>query len=594
METEANDLKREAPELESRGCGESIFETLLAHPRRQLGLILLLTVLVTVPSMFTRDLWNPDEPRYMEVAREMVVLDSYVIPHLSGEIYSEKPPVWFWGTAALWRLGLGYNSGRILTMLAVMGVLAMTWRFVRSQAGARAGLLAALVTLTTVFVLDIGKLGVLDPLLTLFTTGAILCGYAAFHAQGRRLRLLWYSAYALAGLATITKGPVGLAVPLLVLLAYGIVDRQRVRAGGWAHLVGFGVCLAVISAWVVPACVMGGEEYTDTILFEQNLGRAVSSDSHRNPIYFYLTVAPWRLFPWILLLVPAVISTWRLWKRERDQLSLFSLLWLVVPVLFFSLMSGKRDRYILPIVPAAGILCGRYLVLKAGEGVRFPRADRWLLSIGLGIVGLTAGFLGAAIFAVRYLPALHDLAVGAGDGEAAQVLNALAPWHVAAAVALGSAALCLFIAAVVHRTRPVSLAFGTVAATMLLSLTIDVSVTPAFNAVKSGKKFGLRVRELSEDGAIPVYLYRSEYSGVYNLYSGIVRMPILRNHGDNGRARDELTDVLSTGDALVIGNEERFRNAFSPAELTEFAVYEERVGHRRMLVLRGNRPATSD
>ena len=64
----------------------------LRRSGRDLALVIALVALAGVPSLFTRDLWNPDEPRYMEVAREMVVLGDYVMPHLNGQVYSEKPP----------------------------------------------------------------------------------------------------------------------------------------------------------------------------------------------------------------------------------------------------------------------------------------------------------------------------------------------------------------------------------------------------------------------------------------------------------------------------------------------------------------------
>jgi len=74
---------------------------------RNVGLIVAAVALVALPSLFTRDLWNPDEPRYMEVAREMAVRGDYLLPHLNGELYSEKPPLFFWLAAGLWRAGFG-------------------------------------------------------------------------------------------------------------------------------------------------------------------------------------------------------------------------------------------------------------------------------------------------------------------------------------------------------------------------------------------------------------------------------------------------------------------------------------------------------
>ena len=84
-----------------------------------------MVLFVTVPSFFTRDLWVPDEPRYMEVAREMAASGDYVLPRLNGKQYAEKPPVFFWLAALLWRAGAGNNAGRVVTITAVVGTLVL-------------------------------------------------------------------------------------------------------------------------------------------------------------------------------------------------------------------------------------------------------------------------------------------------------------------------------------------------------------------------------------------------------------------------------------------------------------------------------------
>ena len=139
---------------------------------RDVAIVLALGATVLVPSLFTRDPWNPDEPRYAEVAREMVVSGDYLVPHLNSEIYPDKPPLFFWLAAVFWHLGAGVNSGRLVAILANVGTVLLAYRIARRWLGERGGLLAAAITTTTVLFLHIGKFGVLDPLLTFFTTAA--------------------------------------------------------------------------------------------------------------------------------------------------------------------------------------------------------------------------------------------------------------------------------------------------------------------------------------------------------------------------------------------------------------------------------------
>lgn len=115
---------------------------------RDVAITVALAVLAFVPSMFTRDPWNPDEPRYTEVAREMVVTGNYAVPRLNGEIYPDKPAPFFWMVALLMRLGFGFASGRVVAAVASTGTLLLVYHLGRRLYGREVGLLAALVTLT--------------------------------------------------------------------------------------------------------------------------------------------------------------------------------------------------------------------------------------------------------------------------------------------------------------------------------------------------------------------------------------------------------------------------------------------------------------
>jgi hypothetical protein len=208
---------------------------------KDVTLITALVALATVPALFARDLWDPDEPRYMEVAREMVVRGEYLIPQLNGEVYSEKPPLFFWLAGLLWRAGLGTNAGRIVTVLAVWGTLLLIYFVCRAALGSRTALLATAMAFTSLLLLKFAEIGVLDPLLTLLVSVAVVLGWNALHRKAGPPALSWAGCYAAMGLGTLTKGPVGFLVPALILLTYGLAKRKAVRAGGWTHLAGFAV-----------------------------------------------------------------------------------------------------------------------------------------------------------------------------------------------------------------------------------------------------------------------------------------------------------------------------------------------------------------
>ena len=543
------------------------------------ALITALVALVTVPALFTRDLWNPDEPRYMEVAREMVVRGEYVIPQLNGEVYSEKPPLFFWLAGLLWRAGLGTNAGRIVTVLAVWGTLLLIYFVCRAALGSRTALLATAMAFTSLLLLKFAEIGVLDPLLTLLVSVAVVLGWNALHRKAGPPALSWAGCYAAMGLGTLTKGPVGFLVPALILVAYGLANRKAVRAGGWTHLAGFALFAAIVGSWLVPAVLKGGPGYARTILVTQNVGRAVQSYSHRNPFHYYLVRWPAYFFPWSPLLPLAV---WAAFCRRRpgQDVVLLGALWLVVPFVFFSLISGKRMNYVVPTTPAAGILLGWYLTGGLERGTKLMRAEQWLWRLSYGLTGLLAAGLMAA---VMLLPAF--VAGGYPEGTLiGRVAAVLTPARQAAAVAVLGVplGLCLWQLGEANADN-VRRAAVLIAAVVALSVAVELLVEPAANTVKSGRDFGRAVVERAGPQS-PVFLYGDELSGVYNLWTGRVHMPVLKSE-------EEMRTALSAPGTFVIGDLKRFRGLLSPDELDRYTAHREQIGHRAMLLLQGRAPA---
>ena len=384
------------------------------------AIILGAALLVLVPSLFTRDPWNPDEPRYAEVAREMLVLPTspaldasgrpfnerpavfyYLVPHLNGEIYPDKPPVFFWLSALLSRLGLGWNSGRVVSLAAVAGTLLLIYALARCLHEPPTGLLAALITLTTLLSFHIFRFGVLDPLLMLCTTTSIYAAVRAFEKPPDGSPRWWLVCYAAAGIGVLTKGPVALVVPALVALGYGILSRRDSRKGGWWHLAGALLFLLIALTWLLMARYHGGADYVNDIAVGQTLRRVAKSDSHAKPFYFYLLTWPALFFPWSLLLVLALVSAIRTARRQGDSLCRLAAVWLVVVIVFFSCFPSKRERYLLPVLPAVGLLCARYLWVVASGALAASQWHRHLWRLTFFLVGLVAIFIAAAALSPR-------------------------------------------------------------------------------------------------------------------------------------------------------------------------------------------------
>ena len=457
--------------------------------RREILLVLVLAAMMIVPGFFTRDPWNPDEPRYTEVARETIVMDDYILPHLNGETYAEKPPVFFWITAVFIKLGAGLFAGRTTAGLAYAGILIMVYFFGRRFLPRHGGIIAALITATTGLLLEHSKAGVIDPLLGFFTTGAILSAYIALRPETPRRPLWWLLFYAASALAVLTKGPVGFIVPALAALSYAFWNRKHVRMGGWIHLAGLLIMLCIIAAWVIPACMRGGPDYTKTILLSQQAGRIVNSYSHRRGPFYYIFALPHLLLPWTLFIVLGGVQAVRARKEQHRSAASFFVLWLVSTLVFFSLISGKRAGYLVPLIPAAGLLCAWYFCNAVQSGPLWPKWHKRASTI-------TFAFFGAmgVVLAVGFLFSPHIAGVFKPDDAnmKAVLLRSVTP--VSGAVVMAFGLLLLGVAIAGMKLRPTAHSAPKevgllVASVLVISLCVHFVLCPITNHFKSGRYF---------------------------------------------------------------------------------------------------------
>jgi 4-amino-4-deoxy-L-arabinose transferase-like glycosyltransferase len=370
--------------------------------RRDLLILALLGGLLYLPALGLRDVWNPDEARYAEVAREMRQLGHWAVPYLNGQIYSQKPPLFFWSIAAAGELtrGVDETSARLPSALSAIGAILLVYLIGERFFGRRAAWLAAAAFGTCFKVIWQGRFGQIDMMLTaLVTLGVWL--WARGYTE-RRPGFYW-GFFLAAGLATMAKGPVGLLPPLLSILAFlGITgDREEIRR----LRTGRGLLLwaAVMLAWLVPAGLETGPDYLRQIVFRQTVTRYATPWHHFAPPWFYLTVIPGDFFPWSFLLPTAILVGWkRLAGRLRPFRQeggppragfLFALCWMVVTLVFFSLSAAKRSVYILTMYPAMALLVGAGLDLAAAEWPRWRRAVAVPLGVVAGLVLLIAGAL---------------------------------------------------------------------------------------------------------------------------------------------------------------------------------------------------------
>ncbi|HVR97822.1 MAG TPA: glycosyltransferase family 39 protein [Thermoanaerobaculia bacterium] len=438
-----------------------------ASPRRDLLVLAVLGALLFLPGLGRRDLWNPDEARYAEVAREMRLAGSWALPRLNGEVYTQKPPLLFWAInlAAFLTGGVGETSTRLPVALAAIGSLLLVYRLGERLFSRRAGWLATLAFATCFRVIWQGRFGQIDMLLSFFVTLAAWFWVRGYTEGRPRLYPLFFLS---AGVATLAKGPVGLLPPLLSVLAFLAVTRDKEELKRLRIPLGLLLWAAVVLVWLIPAGIAGGEEYLGQIVFKQNVTRYADPWHHFQPWYYYLTVIPAEFFPWSFLLPTALVIGRR---RVSRQGFLFCLCWMIVTVVFFSISPAKRTVYILTMYPAMALMVGAALDRLAES---WPRERGWL-TWPLGLVA------GLSLLIVAALPL-----AGRGRPEAVPLGGDRLVWMVTAAF------LPLFLGAVYawwagRSGRVFRSAAALAAGTGLVAVIASLALLPRFDVVKSAR-----------------------------------------------------------------------------------------------------------
>ncbi len=373
---------------------------LRSHPTPiafDVGAIIALSLAVCMFHLGSFGLWEPDEARYAEIAREMLQSGNLLVPHLNYVAYVEKPPLLYWLTAlSFWIFGVSEFAARLpVALSAIAGILA-TYVFALRALGRRHAILAAAILATTPLYALMAQVLTTDMILTALVTVATFALYLHWNEGGR-----WcWIAYVAMGLAVMTKGPVGAAIPILSTLLWLALNRELGGAIAKFRVIpGLLLTLLIAAPWFV-AITIREPGFADFYFVGEHLRRAFQTDySHNEAFYFYVPVLAVGLLPWSLL-VPFL--TWR--SAPRNQARSFCIVAAGFTVVAFSCASAKLIPYILPAVPSLAVLIADGLVSCA-----WPTADsraairsadsRILIESGPMLALLGAGVIVATIAA---------------------------------------------------------------------------------------------------------------------------------------------------------------------------------------------------
>ena len=430
--------------------------------------------LLYLPRLGTAALWEPDEGRYAEIAREMLVSGDYVTPRDDWVRYFEKPPLVYWTTAAAIRL-LGSNEGAVRALIALASIaqIAITEVLAESMFGAAGGIGAAICLALSPLFFGFSRFLTLDPMLAMFVTAALSSFYAATLKPTLSAGRNWlYLAALFTALGILTKGPVALILSGATGLIYLLIEGR----GRELVLIPWLGCALIVAAVDLPwfaAVSWRNPGFLSFFFIHEHLQRYAVSNEHEWGPYFFIVVLTVGMWPWICFAPIAIREMLRpapepaaghnprpaFQMRAEDQATgvrrdevrrglRFALIWFAVVFVFFSIPRSKLGSYILPGIPAAAIL-GGYGISRLSR-IDPDRAWRILAAIAaIDIIVAAAAIIAAPrIRELHTIPALRlDLMVGVG----AMALGAIAAfvlWRAAAGAipALGLIALGMIVA----------------------------------------------------------------------------------------------------------------------------------------------------
>jgi 4-amino-4-deoxy-L-arabinose transferase-like glycosyltransferase len=473
----------------------------------------------------TRALWYSDELRYAEATRAMLADGHWIVLSLNGVPYPDKPPLWFWMLAGLEHaFGLGLpatlwlgSAVSMVVLLASSDVLARALGLPREVRGA-----AMLVMLSSILILGLVHYIRMDMLFS----ALILLAMAGFwrHYADDGPGWVAVAGFFAAGLAILTKGPLGLVIPLVPLVLFllwsGGLGRIFTRVTLW----GLVAAALPVLVWLAAVTAVAGPSFlTDRLIGEQVVARATDAFHHREPWHYYLRILPILTLPWAALVLAAPGRAFdprglaSLWNGRRDAgAQAFLVLGVLGILALLSALSGKVAIYVLPMLPMLALLAGMALTSSA------PGLPRGMVAVGMALAGLAAGMVWVA-------------ATGA----------TAAPWW---ALSLGAVLLAIAAAtAVAWRAAP-RLALPALALMMGLWSTSQVLLTlPGLDGVLSTRIPATILRDQAAAGAHPV-AYRT-YSGVFSFYAGRVV--------DEVSTPEELSALLDAHQVAVVAGRAR-------------------------------------
>lgn len=432
----------------------------------------------------THPLLDPDEPVYAETAREMLQSQDFISPRIYGDFWYDKPPMYYWMVAAAFKtFGMSEFAARFPSAVFAVSGAVLVYLSGRKLFSECAGLLAALVLVTSLEYFYLGNAAVTDMTLTFFLTAALL---AFLHRK-------YYLLYGFVALAALTKGPVAIFFCGVIIILFQVLTGNVKMLKTMKVVRGSLLFAAIALPWYAAMYSFHGMAFIDTFLGFHNVTRFLQPEHAAGAIwYYYIPVLILGFFPWSAFLAQALFTGLKE-KGKYYNTCVFLVIWAAVVFVFFSVSQTKLVSYILPMYPPLALLIGYYFD-KVWTEKQYRALNVSAVVFGIVAALLITGLFYAGTVVAELLPAVKVMAVLLAL-LAVSVLFQSARLNFRAVFTTHVLGMMLFLAFLMTQTIPL--------------ITPELSVKPFVNEFKQ-----------QYDGQAPVYVEKFYRPG-FMYYSGM-------------------------------------------------------------------------
>ena len=421
--------------------------------------LLLLAALTFFAGLGRGAITDSDEAFYAESSREMVASGDWLTPHYNYEPRFQKPVLYYWLTSATYLVtGPSEFGARLWAAIAGLGLVLVTAAAGRRWYDEATGLLAGAIVATSFGYFSIGRMALPDLPLTFCITLAIWAALVSTLEQERNPRKFVILAAVGLGLGFLMKGPVGIIIPLLVIVPVLMIERRSIALEPSDILLGFVTMLAIALPWYVVMWITHGNAYLQGFFIGDNFERfATDRFNDPRPWWFYLPVVAGGMLPWTPLALAWLGPITQLLRGRRSigTIDLRLLMWAILPLAFYSLSVGKQPRYVLPVLPPLALLLASSIIERTQEwrgfdGVRSSPRRALPVVVGSLLSGMFFVTLGVLLYRAQPLlinvqPAFTTIAAAlvAIAGAFVMLVSMSSQWRIAPLVIAIAAAVTL-------------------------------------------------------------------------------------------------------------------------------------------------------